>query len=114
MNATPAEAIPTIFCRRAERGLRRVECVRCYERCYVPRMESSTTYTALCEREGRWWVVTVPELPSGRVTQARTLDEVPAVVVDLVATMTGADRAAVEVNMRVHAGPELGEHGRLR
>jgi hypothetical protein len=68
-------------------------------------MEGSTTYTALCEREGRWWVVTVPELPSGRVTQARTLDEVPAVVADLVATMTGADRAAVEVNMRVHAGP---------
>ena len=71
--------------------------------------ESSTTYTALCEREGRWWVVTVPELPSGRVTQARTLDQVPAVVADLVATMTGVDRAAVEVNMRVHAGPELGK-----
>jgi hypothetical protein len=68
---------------------------------------SSTTYTALCEREGRWWVVTVPELPSGGVTQARTLDEVPVVVADLVATMTGADRASVEVNMRVHAGPEL-------
>jgi hypothetical protein len=76
--------------------------------------ESSTTYTALCEREGRWWVVTVPELASGGVTQARTLDEVPAVVADLVATMTGADRAAVEVNMRVHAGPELAKRGRLR
>jgi hypothetical protein len=76
--------------------------------------ESSTTYTALCEREGRWWVVTVPELPSGGFTQARTLDQVPAVVADLVATMTGADRAAVEVNMRVHAGPELRKRGLLR
>lgn len=76
--------------------------------------ENSTTYTALCEREGRWWVITVPELPSGRVTQARTLDQVPAVVADLVATMTAVDRAAVEVSMRVHAGPELGKSGRLR
>jgi hypothetical protein len=76
--------------------------------------EGSSTYTALCEREGRWWVITVPELPSGRVTQARTLDEIPAVVADLVATMTGADRATVEVDMRVHAGPELGKRGRLR
>jgi len=76
--------------------------------------EGSGTYTALCEREGRWWVITVPELPSGRVTQTRTLDQVPSVVADLVATMTGADRAAVEVDMRVHAGPELGKRGRLR
>jgi hypothetical protein len=76
--------------------------------------EGSTTYTALCEREGRWWVITVPELPAGGVTQARTLDQVPAVVADLVATMAGADRATVEVNMRVHAGPELGKRGRLR
>lgn len=75
--------------------------------------ESSTTYTALCEREGRWWVVTVPELPSGAVTQARNLDQVPAVVADLVVTMTGTDRALVEVNMRVHAGPELRKRGRL-
>jgi hypothetical protein len=76
--------------------------------------EDSTTYTALCEREGRWWVITVPELPAGGVTQARTLNEVPAVVADLVATMAGADRATVEVNMRVHGRPELGKRGRLR
>ena len=71
---------------------------------------SAAAYTALCEREGRWWVVTVPELASGGVTQARTLDEVPAVVADLVATMTGADRASVEVNVRAHAGASLNAH----
>ena len=80
--------------------------------------EGSTTYAALCAREGRWWVVTVPELPSGGVTQARSLDQVPALVADLVAdlvaAMTGVDRAAVEVDMRVHAGPELGKRRRLR
>ena len=68
---------------------------------------TTTTYTALCEREGDWWVVTVPELESGRVTQARSLDEIPATVADLVALMTGADPANVEVNVQAHAGPGL-------
>jgi predicted RNase H-like HicB family nuclease len=64
-----------------------------------------TTYTAVCEREDGWWVITVPELRSGGVTQARTLDEVPATVADLVALMTGADPGAIEVDMKVHAAP---------
>jgi hypothetical protein len=68
-------------------------------------MASVTTYTAVCEREGDWWVITVPELDSGGVTQARTLDEVPATVADLVALMTDADPATIEVDMRVHAAP---------
>ena len=71
-----------------------------------------TTYTALCEREGDWWVITVPELEAGGVTQARTLDEVPATVADLVALMTDADPASVEVDMKVHAGPGLVPWGR--
>ncbi len=61
------------------------------------------TYTALCEREGDWWVITVPELASGNVTQARSLDEVPETVADLVATMTGADPATIEVDVKAHA-----------
>jgi hypothetical protein len=64
----------------------------------------TVTYTALCNREGAWWVITVPELESGRVTQARSLDEVPATVADLVATMTGTDRASIEVDVEAHAG----------
>jgi hypothetical protein len=62
------------------------------------------TYTALCQREGAWRVVTVPELESGRITQARSLDEVPATVADLVATVTGADLASIEVEVKAHAG----------
>jgi predicted RNase H-like HicB family nuclease len=60
-------------------------------------MAPVTAYTAICEREDGWWVVTVPELESGRTTQVRTLADVPATVADLVATMTGDDPAAVEV-----------------
>lgn len=67
----------------------------------------SVVYTAVCVREGDWWVVTVPELEAGGVTQARTLEEVPGIVADLVATMTGADPANVEVDVRAHAGPGI-------
>jgi predicted RNase H-like HicB family nuclease len=72
-----------------------------------------TTYTAVCEREGDWWVVTVPELDSGRVTQARSLDEVPATVADLVALLTGADPDDVDVTISAHVGPGPGV-GELR
>jgi hypothetical protein len=64
----------------------------------------TTTYTAVCEREGDWWVVTVLELASGGVTQARTLDEVPATVADLITLMADADPSSVEVNMNVQTG----------
>src|SRR5260370_26175820 len=69
-------------------------------------------YEAVCLREGDWWVVTVPELEAGGVTQDRTLDEVPETVADLVATMTGVDPASVEVTVQAHAGPGL-DPGRL-
>jgi hypothetical protein len=55
------------------------------------------TYTAVCERAGDWWEITVPELPSGRVTQAADLAEVDATVKDLVAMMTGIDPARIRV-----------------
>ena len=58
-------------------------------------MAPVTVYTAICEREDGWWVITVPELESGRVSQARGLDEVSATVAGLVAIMTGADPATV-------------------
>ena len=62
-----------------------------------------TTYTAVCQREGDWWVITVPELESGSVTQARSLEEVPATVVDLVTLMTGVAPTTVEVEVRTRA-----------
>jgi hypothetical protein len=61
------------------------------------------TYTAVCERVGEWWEITVPELDE--MTQARHLDDVPATVADLVALMTGADQASVEVDVQAHAEP---------
>ena len=62
------------------------------------------TYTAVCERAGDWWEITVPELESGRVTQARKLSDVDATVRDLVALMTGADPASIEVREQIREG----------
>jgi hypothetical protein len=73
----------------------------------------TVTYTAVCEQVGRWWEITVPELDE--VTQARTLDEVPETVADLVAVMTGADPATVLVKLEAETGPGLSpaEHPEL-
>ena len=63
------------------------------------------TYTAVCERVGDWWEITVPELDE--VTQARSLDDVPATVADLVALVTGTDPATVRVNVEASTGPGI-------
>lgn len=76
-------------------------------------------YTARCHREGRWWVVEVPEL--GHTTQARRLDKVEEMVRSLVqmfadddpssATVT-VDVAFVDDNTRVEV--ELARDSRAR
>ena len=35
----------------------------------------TTTFTALCERAGRWWTIQIPQL-AGLTAQARSLDQV--------------------------------------
>jgi len=54
---------------------------------------------------GDWWEITVPELDE--VTQARSLDDVPATVADLVALVTGTDPAIVRVNVEASTGPGI-------
>jgi len=69
-------------------------------------MAAVTMYTAVCERAGDWWEITVPELPSGRVTQARRLADVEGTVKDLVALMTDADPDDIEVRVQTpRSGP---------
>jgi DUF2075 family protein len=56
-------------------------------------------YTARCHREGRWWVVEVPEL--GHTTQARRLDKVEEMVRSLVRMFTDADPSSANVTVDV-------------
>jgi phenylpyruvate tautomerase PptA (4-oxalocrotonate tautomerase family) len=72
------------------------------------------TYTAVCQRAGPWWEITVPELDE--TTQAPRLRDVPATVADLVAHTTGADPQSIRVEMeaQVAAGPGVSASGWLR
>jgi hypothetical protein len=58
-----------------------------------------SAYTAVCEREGDWWVVRVPEL-GGRMTQARRLDQVDAAVRSLVSLIAEIPADSFEVDLR--------------
>jgi predicted RNase H-like HicB family nuclease len=55
-------------------------------------------YTAIAERDGTWWVITVPELP-GVFSQARRLDRVEHMTRDVISLMleVPADSFDVEV-----------------
>lgn len=62
-------------------------------------MAAVSDYTAICERVGKWWEITVPELDE--VTQARRLSQVDSTVRDLIRLMTGARPDTVHVQVRV-------------
>ena len=59
----------------------------------------AVNYTARCHREGRWWVVEVPEL--GHTTQARRLDKVEEMVRSLVQMFTDLDPSSATVTVDV-------------
>ena len=59
-----------------------------------------TTYTVSVPREGRWWIVRVPEID--QVTQARRLSEVTKAARELIAVTLGVPMSTVGV--RVEGG----------
>src|SRR5215831_4528435 len=59
----------------------------------------AVNYTARCHREGRWWVIEVPEL--GHTTQARRLDKVEEMVRSLVQMFTNLDASSATVTVDV-------------
>ncbi len=75
------------------------------------------TYTAVCERVGRWWEITVPEL-DGRLTQARRLDQVEEMVRSLVSLIVDipADsfEVAIQPNLPSSASDEVRQAIELR
>lgn len=60
-------------------------------------------YMAICRQVGDWWEIAVPELPAGRITQARSLDDADATVRDLVGLITGDDPESIKVHVVVQA-----------
>lgn len=62
--------------------------------------------TAVATRAGSWWAVRVPEV-EGAFTQARRLDEVPEMVADAVALLTGTEVDNADVDVVVEMDPEI-------
>lgn len=61
--------------------------------------------TAVATRAGSWWAVRVPQV-EGAFTQARRLDEVPDMVADAVALLTGSQVDNADVDVVVEMDPD--------
>lgn len=58
----------------------------------------TTTFTALCERAGRWWTIRIPQL-DGVTAQARTLDQVEIMTRQVIARQLGVPAESIAVDV---------------
>lgn len=65
-----------------------------------------TAYRVECRRVGDWWAIRVPDI-KGLHSQARRLDQVPAMARDAIALMRDVDPAAIEVEVHPEAPEEV-------
>lgn len=63
----------------------------------------SKTYAVSITRDGKWWMIAVPELDV--LTQARRIDNVPTMAKELIALETGVPLADVEIDQRIELQP---------
>lgn len=61
-------------------------------------------FRATARREGKWWVVEIPEL--GQTTQARSISEIQGMATDLAAIIVDVDPVEVEIEVSIRT-PEL-------
>lgn len=66
------------------------------------------TYKATAERDGRFWLVHVPEVE--RFTQARNLREVEPMARDLVAVMLDVDPDTIAIDLELQLPDDAQEH----
>jgi hypothetical protein len=58
----------------------------------------TTTFTALCERAGRWWTIHVPQI-EGLTTQVRSLDQAEILTRQLISRTLGIPPEAIKVDV---------------
>jgi hypothetical protein len=58
----------------------------------------TTTFTALCERAGRWWTIRVPQV-EGLTTQVRNLDQAEVITRQKIAASLGIPLESVRVDV---------------
>jgi hypothetical protein len=58
----------------------------------------TTTFTALCERAGRWWTIRIPQV-EGMTAQVRSLDQAEIVTRQLIARTLGRPAESIRVEV---------------
>jgi hypothetical protein len=58
----------------------------------------TTTFTALCERAGRWWTIRVPQI-EGMTAQVRSLDQAEIVTRQLITRALGVPAESIRVDV---------------
>lgn len=74
----------------------------------------STTYHVQVTREGKWWMIAIPELDA--LTQARRIEDVPVMARELIALETGVALTDVAIEQRIElvtGGEDLAERVRI-
>lgn len=59
----------------------------------------STTYKVEVTRDGKWWMIAIPELDA--LTQARRIEDVPTMARELIALEAGVALADVAIEQRI-------------
>jgi len=67
----------------------------------------TTTYTALCERAGRWWTIHVPQI-EGLSAQVRSLDQAEVMTRKVIARHLGIPTEAIKVDVLPDAPAPVG------
>ena len=67
----------------------------------------TTTFTALCERAGRWWTIQIPQL-EGLSAQARSLDQVEIMARQVIARHLGLPPESITVDVIPDAPQPVG------
>ena len=73
----------------------------------------TTTFTALCERAGRWWTIRVPQV-EGLTAQVRSLDQAEIMTRTTVARALGIPPESIRVEVVPDAPPQVAQALRAR
>jgi hypothetical protein len=76
-------------------------------------MMETTTFTALCERAGRWWTIRVPQI-AGLTAQVRSLDQAEMVTRQHIARSLGVPPEGILVEVLPDAPAPVGHAIQLR
>jgi hypothetical protein len=68
----------------------------------------TTTFTALCERAGRWWTIRIPQL-EGLTARSRTLDQVEIMSRQVIARHLGVPYESISVEVVPDAPAPVGQ-----